>query len=505
MNKKYDSFKKGDIINGLELISDPYKTERRQKYGAMVKCTFCDSKPFEIIFADVEKKRIEGCGCQLYKHSSKSGKSFYDWCVENNRQDLLDRWDYNLNDCNPNEISYASSRKKCFFKCNKHSWHDSKGISLANITSGGNQIICEQCESFAQWVLDNYDEQYLEKIWNKDLNNKSPWEVRAKSHCDIFLNCDKVEYHTGYKTTPSRFTNGQKMCGFCHGLQVHPLDSFAAYNIKKYGENFLEKYWDYDKNDINPWEISSKSGKRVWLKCVNVDYHKSYPVKAIDFSDDRSACPYCAHQKVHPLDSVATTHPRILDIWSDKNTTSPYEYSSGSGKKAWFKCENGIHDDYYRPIREVVDAVFRCPKCGRMNRESSLEEKTRTYIENQYNYPMCHEQDCSIAAINPKTGYKMPYDNDLTLPNGHHLIIEVHGPQHYYITAYTKKTAKVENKTPEQVLAEQQERDAIKKAYALSFENYHFLELRFSWFKGIKYKTLIDNTISEIISSTIQN
>lgn len=503
MNQKYKSFKKGDIIKGLRLVSEPYIIEHRGKYGSVVKCIFCDSEPFETIFADAKKRRIDGCGCQLYKHSSKSGKSFYDWCIENNRIDLLDRWDYELNGCSPEEISYASSRKKCYFKCDKHLWHDSKGILLSAITSGGNKIRCEQCESFAQWVVDNYNDQYLEKIWNKDLNKKSPWSVSAKSHCDIFLNCDKVEYHIGYKTTPARFTGGQKMCGFCHSLQVHPLDSFAAYNINKYGEDFLDKYWDYDKNTVDPWKISAKSGQRVWLKCVNVEYHESYVVKAIDFSDDHSACPYCAHQKVHPMDSVAAAYPRILDIWSDKNTISPYEYSSGSGKKAWFKCENGVHDDYYRSIRVVVDAMFRCPKCGRMNRESILEEKTRTYIETQYKYPIFHEQDCSIIAINPKTNYKMPYDNDVILPNGDHLIIEVHGPQHYYITAYTKKTAKNEGKTPEQVLYEQQERDRIKKDYALSFENYHYLELRFSWFKGIKYKTLIDEKIQSIF--TIQN
>lgn len=502
MSRGYKGFKKGDIVSGLLIVSDPYFVERRSEYGAMVQCTFCDNEPFEMVFSDAQRKRIEGCGCQLYKHTSKSGKSFYDWCIENNRQDLLDRWDYDLNDCVPNDVSYAS-RKNCYFKCNKHSWHNSKKMTLANITCTGNKIRCEQCESFAQWVIDNYDEQYLEKIWNVDLNNKSPWKIAAKSHCDIYLNCDKVEYHVGYKTTPARFTNGQKVCGFCHSLQVHPLDSFAAYNIKMYGDDFLEKYWDYDKNTVDPWKISSKSGKSIWLKCIDKDYHESYIVKAIDFSDGRSACPYCAHQKIHPLDSVASEHPRILDIWSNKNTTSPYEYSSGSGKKAWFKCENGMHEDYCRPIREVVDSMFRCPKCGRLNRESALEEKTRTYVEATYGYPMFHEQDCSIHAINPNTGYKMPYDNEIVLLNGEHLIIEVHGPQHYYVTEYTKRTAKAEGKTPEQVLAEQQERDKIKREYVLSLGHYHFLELRFSWFKGIKYKTLIDNKIQEIL--TIQN
>ena len=129
-------------------------------------------------------------------------------------------------------------------------------------------------------------------------------------------------------------------------------------------------------------------------------------------------------------------------------------------------------------------------------------EKTRIYIGDAYGYPISHEQDCSIIAINPKTGYKLPYDNDVMLPNGEHLIIEVHGPQHYYVTEYTKKTAKAENKTPEQVLAEQQERDKIKRDYVLSLEHYYFLELRFSWFKGVKYKTLIDQKIQEILNNT---
>lgn len=502
MNVKYDAFKKGDIVKGLKLISDPYFVERRGQYGAIVKCIFCTNDPFETILADVKGKRIEGCGCQLYKYASKTGKSFYDWCIENKRQDLLDRWDYDLNDCSPKDVSYASGRKKYYFKCDKHSWHNSKDMLLSAITSAGNKIKCKQCESFAQWVLDNHDEQYLQKIWNTDLNKESPWKINAKSNCDIFLNCDKVEYHTGYKTTPARFTGGQKICGFCHGLQVHPLDSFAAFNIKKYGEDFLEKYWDYDKNTVDPWKITAKSGKYVWLKCTNTDYHGSYRVHAEDFSDNRSACPYCSHQKVHPLDSVAVEYPRILDIWSDKNTTTPYEYSSGSGKKAWFKCENGIHEDYYRAIRDVVGAMFRCPTCGRLNRESVLEEKTRTYIENVYNYPISHEQDCSIVAVNPNTGYKMPYDNDIVLPNGEHLIIEVHGTQHYYVTDYTKRAAKAEGKTPKQVLAEQQERDKIKKDYVLSIEHYHFLELRFSLFKGTKYKTLIDQKIQQILNNT---
>lgn len=59
----------------------------------------------------------------------KFTKSFYDWCVENNRQDLLDRWDYDLNKKSPNERPF-NTRVKTYFKCpcGKHS---STGIYLS--------------------------------------------------------------------------------------------------------------------------------------------------------------------------------------------------------------------------------------------------------------------------------------------------------------------------------------------------------------------------------------
>lgn len=52
--------------------------------------------------------------------------------------------------------------------------------------------------------------------------------------------------------------------------------SFAEWGINNLDENFLDKYWDWDKNELNPYEISYGSHKRVWIKCRNKDYHNSY-------------------------------------------------------------------------------------------------------------------------------------------------------------------------------------------------------------------------------------
>ena len=73
-------------------------------------------------------------------------KSFEQWCIENNRQDVLDRWDYELNDCNPNEITYRNN-KKYYFKCPRK-LHKSELKQISNITN--NKFInlkCNQCNS----------------------------------------------------------------------------------------------------------------------------------------------------------------------------------------------------------------------------------------------------------------------------------------------------------------------------------------------------------------------
>ena len=42
--------------------------------------------------------------------------SFKQWCEDSNRHDLLDRWDYELNDFGPDDVTYKSE-KRIWFKC----------------------------------------------------------------------------------------------------------------------------------------------------------------------------------------------------------------------------------------------------------------------------------------------------------------------------------------------------------------------------------------------------
>lgn len=83
-------------------------------------------------------------------------KSLYDWCLENNRQDVLDRWDYELNNCKPEDVGFKSNNKY-YFKCNKNDNHHSELFQLNNTMRHIEKFSCRQCKmySFGDWCKNN--------------------------------------------------------------------------------------------------------------------------------------------------------------------------------------------------------------------------------------------------------------------------------------------------------------------------------------------------------------
>jgi len=360
----------------------------------------------------------------------ENSKSFETWCIDNNRQDVLDRWDYELNYLNPYDVPSKSS-KKYWFKCNINI-HNSELNGIADLTSGKQiNINCKQCNSFAQWGIDNI------------------------------------------------------------------------------GEDFLEKYWDYDKNiNINPWGINygnNTKNKRVWIKCQEKDYHGSYKTSCNEFTSN-GRCPLCTNQhgKVHPLDSLGTLYPKVLELWSDKNDKSPYEYAPQSSQQVYWKCKDAKHDDYLREIRNSQSCEFDCPYCVAENNYSKLQSKTVTYLE-ELNYKILHENNCTISPKNMlkvkkiKSSSKLRYDNEIIFPNDKHLIIEVHGCQHYIINSWHIQSAIKNNTSPEEELQYQIDKDKYKEDYAIKM-GYEYLIIPYWTEKDESYKSLIDKKIENILN-----
>ena len=380
------------------------------------------------------KTYCQKCANKLYggenmrKTKLKNGKSFYDWCIENNRQDVLDRWDYELNGCSSKDISYSTT-KKMWFKCNRHSGHKSELKNIHSFINGQEgSMSCKQCNSVAQYILDNFPNRKLEEVWDCEKNGDlDPWGIsKGSEKIKIWIKCQEKDYHRSYEMTPDEFNKGGR-CPFCSSNKIHPKDSLGQYIIDNYGEEFL-------------WRV-----------------------------------------------------------WSNKNTISPFEISLGSNKKVWWNCPEDKHEYFERSCRASVKYEFRCPKCSEEREESMYEEKARLFLE-ELGYEVKTEHNCSIRPINPKTKQPLPFDNEIILENEKHLIIEVHGEQHYdYHFFMTRK--KMAREEAEKELHYQQVKDRYKRIKCIQ-AGYDYLEIPYTAFdKKETYKKLIDDKIKKLLTN----
>ena len=161
-----------------------------------------------------------------YGNQHQIVKSFYDWCIENNKQMYLDCWDYELNQKSPKEVGFKSN-KKYWFKCpnNKHEKFQRYIVTLVN---GKDSYFCIGCVSIGQFVIDTYGENYLNKIWS-DKNTSNPFTISVGSKKKIWIRCLENNTHPDYEQTVSVFHKGHG-CPYCRGFKVC-LTNSLGYNF----------------------------------------------------------------------------------------------------------------------------------------------------------------------------------------------------------------------------------------------------------------------------------
>ena len=126
-----------------------------------------------------------------------------------------------------------------------------------------------------------------------------------------------------------------------------------------------------------------------------------------------------------------------------------------------------------------------------------IEEKTRLYLE-ELGYKVLTEHNCTIRPVNPKTKQPLPFDNEIILENEKHLIIEVHGGQHYNCGFYETRY-KCDKEEAEVLYYKRKLYDRYKRIKCIQM-GYNYLELPYWTFnEDNRYKKLIDNKIKEIV------
>jgi hypothetical protein len=404
--------------------------------------------------------------------------------MENNLEYILKLWDYDLNNVSPQEVNYCTS-KKYYFKCNCGK-HPSELSCISNITGEKHYIPnCRMCNSFGQWCIDNNQQTLLDR-WDNELNNISPFNISKMSGKKFYFKCDKNKMHPSELKMISNIVKqpNSRLCLACN--------SIGQWGIDNIDPNFIDKYWS-NKNKDSALAVNKRSGKKMYFKCQNTDYHGDYEATCANFTAGKR-CPFCINHKIHIKDSLGTLNKKSFDLWSCNNELTPYDYAPLSNKVILITCKK--HGELSVNIsvwNEKYDC--KCPECIKETEISYLERQVRDYLKDK-NIKVLHEEHCRISPINPKTGHNLLYDNELV---DYNLIIEVHGAQHYMITHLTKLSAIETNSTPEEVLKYQQWKDFYKKEYAIS-RGYSYLEIPYTAFNKTEndYRKYIDRELNKL-------
>ncbi|MGL4802022.1 MAG: zinc-ribbon domain-containing protein [Cetobacterium sp.] len=316
----------------------------------------------------------------------------------------------------------------------------------------------------------------LEDVWDFEKNTVNPHHVSKGSSNKVWIKCQEKDYHGSYEIYCYEFSNNGR-CPYCsrNSGKVHPKDSFAQYHIDNTDKDFLEKYWDYEKNTVSPWEISPSSYKKVWIKCQNEDvnemnglmkkdYHPSYDVKCGHFTDG-SRCSYCGNHKVHPYDSFGYHNLDKAMSWHPDNDISPFRIARNSGKKYKFMCHECYNE--WRTTTYHMSRGQWCPSCNESKGESAVR---RSLIKRNIEFVPQKKFEDLLSYKN----YHLSYD--FYLPK-HNLLIEYQGEQHRRFVKWMHGT--YENYRTRLIY------DEIKRDYA-NKNNIRLLEIWYEDFDNIE-------------------
>ena len=132
---------------------------------------------------------------------------------------------------------------------------------------------------------------------------------------------------------------------------------------------FVEEYphllheWDCEANfGMDPYHYTSGSHQVIHWKCRE---GHTWPAPIAKRCTGQN-CPYCSGRlPIVGVNDLATTHPRLATEWHSERNAGllPTEVTAGSGKKVWWKCENGHEWPAYICNRALKN--YGCRKCSK--------------------------------------------------------------------------------------------------------------------------------------------
>lgn len=206
------------------------------------------------------------------------------------------------------------------------------------------------------------DESIIVDCSKDAISIKNQYVILRKENSIAAVRPDLVsrwDYEKNGSITPEMVTlgTGQKFywkCKICNRSYLALPSKIAEgsvcskhRNLLKKGENDLAsrhpellKYWDYEKNEVDPSEIYGGGEKEVYWICEKGHSYSKKILKRIR----GEGCPICAGKKVLAgFNDLVTVCPDVASTWNyaKNREVLPTQVTAHSNKQFWWICEQG--------------------------------------------------------------------------------------------------------------------------------------------------------------------
>lgn len=276
--------------------------------------------------------------------------------------ELVDEWDFEKN-IDHNLSDAFSGRTKLWWKCSlNHSWE-------AVLTNRINGSKCPYCSG--NKILPGFNDVFtlrpdLVDEWDYETNdelNIDPLTLGVGSHSKVWWKCDNDDKHTHSYESSIASRNRGRGCPYCANKKV-----LVGFNDFATTSSRLLKEWNYEKNSLTPYEITSGSDKKVYWLC---DQGHSYQMSVYRRTNSKNSrgCPVCAGKIVIPgVNDFSSQYPELSEMWDyERNETTPDMISYGSSKEFFWIDKNCGHS-FKKSPKTLVQSTG-CPYCSSTNKK----------------------------------------------------------------------------------------------------------------------------------------
>ena len=337
------------------------------------------------------------------------------------------------------------------------------------------------------------------KVLERDIEKELSLKVAGKTFHDYWkcqCVCGKIVSVLGSHLRDGTSTN----CG-CLKSQKISIAKTLDLTGKVFGKLTVIKKTGKKSKDGNYWLCQCECGNFIEVSVYSLTSGKISECnhcRANGFSSVKSYSTYKRAQekigKVGSLGDRLKSKYKNLDldiIWSDKNKLSPFQLTPKSHQQIYLICPE-CKTEFITSGLQLYERTYdiMCPDCLSKLKDSIYEKAVKNFLNNELNLKTLHENSCNLKPINPKTGARLFYDNEVPSCR---IIIEVHGQQHYDIINYSSWLS---DKTPEDWLNDLQWRDEYKKQYAIK-NGYKYIVLSYEQILNGSYKEIIKSLLKE--------